>query len=98
MEEKEEKLLPIGTVVLLKGGEKRILITGYYVIDTEKKDTIYDYCGCPFPEGVKDNKTALLFDREQVEKIFHLGYSDEESEKVIDRIERYKNLLFGKKG
>ena len=45
-----ENLLPIGSVVLLKGGVKRLMIYG--VRQTDKKDnTEYDYIGVLYPEG-----------------------------------------------
>ena len=47
----DRKLLPIGSVTLLKGGEKRVMICGR--IQTKKgDDTIYDYSACYFPEGI----------------------------------------------
>lgn len=41
-----KKYLPIGTVVMLKGGKKRIMITGFCCVNEEKNNKIYDYCGC----------------------------------------------------
>ena len=40
MNEKNEKFLPIGTVVLLKSEKKRLMITGFCSFDEEKKDKI----------------------------------------------------------
>ena len=34
----EEKFLPIGTVVLLKNGTKRLMITGFCAVEKEKED------------------------------------------------------------
>ena len=47
----QEKYLPIGTVVLLKGGSKRVMITGFCSVDGNESDVIYDYNGCVYPEG-----------------------------------------------
>ena len=49
-----EGLLPIGTVVLLKGSSKRVMII-----------------------GVLQNQIAG-FDSDQIEKIYSVGYQDEE--------------------
>ena len=48
-----EKYLPIGTVVLLKNTNKKIMITGYLTASIDEKnsnDEYYDYSGCLFPE------------------------------------------------
>lgn len=84
-----EKYLPIGTVLLLKGGKKRLMITGFCSYADENKTKLYDYTGCLYPEGfIKANQT-LLFDHEQIEKIYHLGLVDDEEiefKKVLKEI------------
>ena len=76
------RFLPIGTVILLKGGKKRLMITGFCSYDNEKKDKAYDYTGCLYPEGIITNKQMALFNHSQIEKIFFLGYQDQE-EKIF---------------
>ena len=73
-----EKYLPIGTVVMLKGGKKRAMITGFCSIADEDKSKIYDYSGCLYPEGVISSNQTLLFNHEQIDKIYHLGLADDE--------------------
>ena len=46
-----EGLLPIGTVVLLKNSEKRLMIAGVCQKEVGEKETIWDYAGCLYPEG-----------------------------------------------
>ena len=72
------KYLPIGSVVMLKNGKKRLMITGYAQIDLESKNKVYDYSGCMYPEGVISTKKILLFNHEDIIQIFAIGYSDEE--------------------
>ncbi len=70
-------LLPIGSVVLLKGGEKRIMICGR--IQTKAgEDTIYDYSACYFPEGIVDAKHMFFFNNDAIERIFFIGFQDPE--------------------
>ena len=64
------RFLPLGTVVLLKGAKKRLMITGFCSFDEEKKDKMYDYTGCLYPEGIITSKQMALFDHSQIEKIF----------------------------
>lgn len=86
MNEKYEKYLPIGSVVILKEGKKRLMITGYASFDMEKKDKIYDYIGCLYPEGVISTSKNLLFDHNSIERIYCLGYSDEEQKQFVEKI------------
>ena len=36
------KYLPIGTVVMLKGGTKRVMITGFCVMQESDKEKVWD--------------------------------------------------------
>lgn len=78
MNNKYEKFLPIGTVVMLKGAKKRLMITGFCSYDLETRKKAYDYTGCLYPEGIITSKQTALFDHNQIEKIYFLGYSDQE--------------------
>ena len=84
----EEKFLPIGTVVILKGATKKIMITGFMPLNNEDKKA-YDYLGCPFPEGYVTSNEYLLFNHEQIETIFHKGFVNEESNKFNELIHQY---------
>ena len=74
-----EKFLPIGTVVLLKDGQKRVMITGFCT-SSESGDNskMYDYSACLYPEGIVKSDEILLFNHEQISKIFYIGLRDNE--------------------
>ena len=74
----KEKYLPIGSVVLLKDAKKRVMVTGFVAQSQETGDKVFDYMGCLYPEGIISSEQNLLFNHEQIDKIFYLGYSDEE--------------------
>lgn len=76
-----EKYLPIGTVVLLKGAKKRVMITGFCTFADENKTKLYDYVGVLYPEGFIASNQTLLFNHEQIDKIYHLGFVDDEEKK-----------------
>ncbi len=80
------KFLPIGTVVLLKGGKKRLMITGFCSFDEAKKDKAYDYTGCLYPEGIISSKQMALFNHSQIEKVFYLGLRDEEEKQFKQKL------------
>jgi hypothetical protein len=71
------KYLPIGSVVLVKEGSKRLMIYGVKQIDSENKIE-YDYVACLFPEGNIDDEHRYVFNHDQIDKIFHFGLQDEE--------------------
>jgi len=84
---KFSELLPIGTVVLLKNAEKRLMIFGVgQTNETEHQD--YDYIGVMYPEGNMGEGTQFLFNHSDIEQIFFRGYEDEERKNFIERIQR----------
>ncbi|WML41342.1 DUF4176 domain-containing protein [Neobacillus sp. OS1-2] len=72
-----DKYLPIGSVVLLEGGTKRVMIYGrkQQELNTNK---IWDYIACLYPEGNINEQYMYLFNHDQIEKIYFIGYQDEE--------------------
>ena len=71
--------LPIGTVVLLKESTKRVMIIG--ILQRQIKEgeaVIWDYSGCFYPEGYMGPDKTFLFNADQIDKIFAVGYQDEE--------------------
>lgn len=83
---KGEKYLPVGTVVMLENGKKRVMITGFAATAPETGDKMYDYMGCLYPEGVISSDKNLLFDHDQIGQVYHMGLIDEEWEKVEAKI------------
>lgn len=68
------KFLPIGSVVLLKGAEKRLMICGRAQLDAEQ--TYYDYSGCLYPEGYIGASEMYLFNDEDIETVYFIGFQD----------------------
>ena len=78
-------LLPIGSVVLLKDGTKKVMITGFCV-KVQDQDKIYDYCGCLYPEGIISSEQNLVFDHSQIVKLIHKGYLDDEEKQFKEKL------------
>lgn len=78
MSEIKQKYLPVGTVVLLENGTKRVMINGFCTMDANKPDKIYDYSGVLFPEGSLSSDQTLLFDHSQIVRVDHYGLEDQE--------------------
>ena len=80
---KGKKFLPIGTVVMLENGTKRVMISGFCAIQKGDKTKIWDYSGCMYPEGFLDSTKTCLFDHDQIKEVYHLGLADDEEEKAF---------------
>lgn len=82
-----KELLPIGSVVMLKGGSKRVMIVGR--IQRKVGDnSIYDYSACYYPEGVIDPKDLFLFNNEDIDMVYFVGLQDVEEFKFRDFINK----------
>ncbi|MBR2587824.1 MAG: DUF4176 domain-containing protein [Bacilli bacterium] len=72
----KERFLPVGTVVTLKGADKKIMIIGY--LPLRKDGALYDYSACTFPEGILEIDKILMFNHDQIDKINHIGLENKE--------------------
>lgn len=72
-----KQLLPIGTVVTLKEGKKKLMVIGVYT-NNVASGKVYDYLGIPYPEGFINSETMFLFMHEDIETIHFLGFVDSE--------------------
>ncbi len=78
--------LPIGTVVLLKNGSKKVMIYGRRQSRVTEPDREYDYIACLYPEGNIDENYMYLFDHESIDQVVYRGYSDAEEEAFINKM------------
>ena len=81
-------LLPIGSIVLLKEGKKKLMIFGIKQMDSEVKEE-YDYIGVLYPEGNIGFEGQYLFNHESIEQVFFKGYEDDERKLFIDALDQY---------
>ena len=73
----EHMLLPLGSIVVLKDGEKKLMIYGRGQIAADSKEE-FDYVACLWPEGILNEDFIYLFNDSDIDTVFHLGYSDAE--------------------
>lgn len=78
-------LLPIGSVVLLKEGQKKLMTYGVKQTDNSDGKT-YDYIGVVYPEGTMGEGTQFLFNHEDIEEVFHRGYDDAERTEFMNNL------------
>ena len=79
------ELLPVGSVVLLKDGEKRLMIYGIKQFNKEKNES-YDYVGCLYPEGNMTLDYNYVFNHVDIETIYFIGFVDAEFELFRKRL------------
>lgn len=92
MDDKFKKYLPLGSVVLMKEAKKRVMITGYAVKSPESGDKLWDYIGCLWPEGMIAPDRNLLFDHKDIQRIFAIGYVDDEQKRFMGLLDKATNL------
>lgn len=83
---KIKDLLPIGTIVLLKDGEKRLMVNGILQIDTGGTGENYDYMGVLYPEGHIGEGFQYLFNHEDISQIIFRGYEDSERDEFVGKL------------
>ena len=83
-----KNLLPIGSIVLLKEGKKKLMIFGVKQMDSAVKEE-YDYIGVMYPEGNIGIEGQYLFNHESIEQVFFKGYEDEEREHFLNALDQY---------
>lgn len=74
----KDKYLPVGSVVLLKGGNKKLMIIGFAGLAPETEGKIYDYIGCFYPEGIVSSDKNILFNHSQIAELCFEGYATQE--------------------
>ena len=87
-----DKFLPIGTVVLLKGGKKELMIMGYCIVPSgdvydksgkiDNDGKIFDYGACFYPEGMVTSDQMFAFNHEQIEKVCYMGYESDKQKEI----------------
>ena len=86
-------LLPIGSVVTLKGGTKKIMINGYYTSTKDNPKKTFDYRGCPYPEGIIFSDGVALFDAKDIKEVVHQGFLNDESINFLDKLSIIKEKI-----
>ena len=81
--------LPLGSIVMLKGGIQKLLIISRG-INVKRDDEVlfFDYGGVLFPEGLMGDQMAY-FNHDGIESVIFEGYNDEDSKKLAENINRY---------
>ncbi|NFI55346.1 DUF4176 domain-containing protein [Clostridium botulinum] len=89
-----KRLLPIGSVVLLKDSNKKLMIIGRLQRELESKsENQWDYSACLYPEGNLRPESSLLFNHEQIERVYFIGFQDEEELEYNKKLSKHINNI-----
>jgi len=78
--ETRRRFLPLGSVVILKGSVKKLLIVSR---GTVVEGSFFDYGAFMYPEGMIDTNVAY-FNHDNILKVVHEGYRDDDNELVLE--------------
>lgn len=88
-----QKLYPLGTIVYLEEGTKKIMIIGRGAVmhdDNLEEDVMYDYVGCLYPQGINP-EDGLFFNHDNIDRVIFEGYQDEEEERFLQVYDEWVN-------
>lgn len=83
-----DKLLPIGSVVLLKEGMKKLMVIGIKPQKNDEPEKVFDYLGVLYPEGYLSNEYNFLFNHEDINDVVFVGYNNPERKAFIESLEK----------
>ena len=66
-----DKLLPVGSVVLLHNAEKELMVVGVLPVNDGQR---YDYISVLHPEGYLSEKHFYMFNHSDIAQIKFIGY------------------------
>jgi len=92
----KKNYLPIGSVVGVKDDSRRLLIIGRQVFSGSNR-VVRDYAALEYPNGFIDAEdTFILFDRSDIEVVYHYGYVDEVEVELDKRLHEVDEKGAGK--
>lgn len=85
-------LLPLGSIVLLNGSDKRMQIVGQLQADAVSHE-VYDYAAVPFPEGYIDENELAMFQHEDIRLINAIGHLDDGEWETLAHLKKLREDL-----
>ncbi|MCH4193365.1 MAG: DUF4176 domain-containing protein [Butyrivibrio sp.] len=82
-----KNILPVGTVVLLKEHDIKVMICGYCQT-SDDWDYAMDYSGLPFPVGYYGEDKIIPFNEDQIDRIVAMGLEDDEEQEFVDKLKK----------
>ena len=87
------ELYPLGTVVSLKRGQRKLMITSRVPLMNENGTIEYfDYGGCLVPDGQNGNQ-MFFFNNEDIAEVYQLGYQGPEEDDYQEQFKKAKDSI-----
>lgn len=83
-----ENLLPIGSVITLKNGKKKLMVFGIKQHNQDDNKE-YDYIGVIYPEGNLGAEYQFLFNHENIAEVHFKGFEDEERTSFMENLKKH---------
>ncbi len=71
----DRDLLPLGSVVTLKKGQKRLMIVGRFQEEAQSGQ-LFEYSAVLWPEGMISSTQVYLFNGPDIDRVYFLGLQD----------------------
>lgn len=85
------EFLPLGSIVLLKGGTQKVLIISRALkVRNGNEEYFFDYGGVAYPEGLVGAQMAY-FNADKINKVVFEGYCDIDNENIVESINQFIN-------
>ena len=92
------ELHPIGSVVIVKGNVKKMVIIARGIMtEISSELSFFDYAGVLYPEGLVSNQ-LIYFNHKDILKVIYEGYSDEDEEMMRDTVNEWMQKTNIKRG
>ncbi|MEG1487788.1 DUF4176 domain-containing protein [Lactococcus sp.] len=89
----EKTLLPLGSIVIIKGALKKLMIVNRANVVADK---YFDYGAILYPEGMIDENLAY-FNQEDILKVVSKAYSDDDDELMVEQLLQAKEEYLSSK-
>lgn len=83
--------LPLGSIVLLKGGTQKVVINARGLVTTiTTPPSFFDYGGSIYPQGIIGDQ-ILYFNHKDISKVIFRGFHDEDDDLMVSNINEWFN-------
>lgn len=85
------KILPIGSIVTLKGDQATpLMIVNRAALFEEKKNQIgyFDYSGVLYPNGIDETEDFCFFNQEDIKEVLFEGYRNQEEQEFAQQYDQ----------
>lgn len=91
--EGHRELLPLGSIVLINGSVKKLMILARgAVVNLKREYTYFDYGACTYPEGVIGD-SMLYFNASDIQKTVFTGYADADEAQMQENLKKNTAIL-----